>query len=146
MTAVMLVRSAEGARVAGAIASICPSSRRLRPAHEPMRTLYYSFSLNDAVPRNHLVRRLAAAVDFSFVYGLVRLVLPRQAVRSRWSLGAGWRADGRARLGNAPARAVVLPVRVQSLSEALRRDPRRNISLGTAPRVATDRSQPRARS
>lgn len=61
MTAVMLVRSAEGARVAGAIASICPSSRRLRPAHEPMRTLYYSFSLNDAVPRNHLVRRLAAA-------------------------------------------------------------------------------------
>ena len=48
MTAVRLVRSAEGARVAGAIALICPSSRRLRPAHEPMRTLYYSFSLNDA--------------------------------------------------------------------------------------------------
>jgi transposase len=34
--------------------------------------LYYSFSLEDRVPRNHLVRRLAAAVDFSFVYGLVR--------------------------------------------------------------------------
>ena len=34
--------------------------------------LYYSFSLDAAVPRNHVVRRLAAAVDFSFVYGLVR--------------------------------------------------------------------------
>ena len=34
--------------------------------------LYYSFSLDQAVPRNHLVRRLAAAVDFGFVYGLVR--------------------------------------------------------------------------
>jgi transposase len=34
--------------------------------------LYYSFSLDQAVPSNHLVRRLAAAVDFSFVYGLVR--------------------------------------------------------------------------
>ena len=34
--------------------------------------LYLSFSLDDAVPRNHLVRRLAAAVDFRFVHGLVR--------------------------------------------------------------------------
>jgi transposase len=34
--------------------------------------LYYSFSLDEAVPRNHVVRRLVAAVDFSFVYGLVR--------------------------------------------------------------------------
>ncbi len=34
--------------------------------------LYFSFSLDQAVPRNHFVRRLAAAVDFSFVYGLVR--------------------------------------------------------------------------
>jgi transposase len=33
--------------------------------------LYLSFSLDDAVPRNHL-GRLAAAVDFSFVHGLVR--------------------------------------------------------------------------
>src|SRR5260370_413900 len=34
--------------------------------------LYLSFSLDAAVPANHLVRRLAAAVDFSFVRGLVR--------------------------------------------------------------------------
>jgi transposase len=34
--------------------------------------LYYSFSLDQAVPSTHLVRRLTAAVDFSFVYGLVR--------------------------------------------------------------------------
>jgi hypothetical protein len=33
--------------------------------------LYVSFSLDDAVPRNHLVRGLSAAVDFSFVHGLV---------------------------------------------------------------------------
>src|SRR5215472_5189593 len=31
--------------------------------------LYYSFCLDQAVPRNNLVRRLAAAVDFGFVYG-----------------------------------------------------------------------------
>jgi transposase len=34
--------------------------------------LYLSFSLDAAVPRNHLVRRLAAVVDFQFVRGLVR--------------------------------------------------------------------------
>src|ERR671936_313665 len=34
--------------------------------------LYVSFSLDAAVPRNHLVRRLAAAVDFGFVRGLVK--------------------------------------------------------------------------
>jgi transposase len=34
--------------------------------------LYVSFSLDEAVPPNHLVRRLAAAVDFSFVRGLTR--------------------------------------------------------------------------
>lgn len=34
--------------------------------------LYVSFSLDAAVPRNHLVRRLAQAVDFSFVHGLVQ--------------------------------------------------------------------------
>ena len=34
--------------------------------------LYYSFSLDAKVPRNHLVRRLAAAVDFEFVRGLVK--------------------------------------------------------------------------
>src|SRR2546425_13269901 len=33
--------------------------------------LYLSFSLDAAVPANHLVRRLAAAVNFSFVRGLV---------------------------------------------------------------------------
>ena len=34
--------------------------------------LYVSFSLDAAVPTNHLVRRLAAVVDFDFVRGLVR--------------------------------------------------------------------------
>ena len=34
--------------------------------------LYYSFSIDAAVPPNHLVRRLAAAVDFEFVRGLVK--------------------------------------------------------------------------
>jgi transposase len=34
--------------------------------------LYLSFSLDAAIPANHLVRRLAAAVDFDFVRGLVR--------------------------------------------------------------------------
>src|SRR6266545_4883892 len=34
--------------------------------------LYYSFSLDAKVPRNHLVRRLVAAVDFEFVRGLVK--------------------------------------------------------------------------
>jgi transposase len=34
--------------------------------------LYLSFSLDAAIPANHLVRRLAAAVDFEFVRGLVR--------------------------------------------------------------------------
>ncbi|HEY9286854.1 MAG TPA: IS1182 family transposase [Candidatus Dormibacteraeota bacterium] len=34
--------------------------------------LYLSFSLDGAVPRDHILRRLAAAVDFSFVAGLVR--------------------------------------------------------------------------
>jgi transposase len=34
--------------------------------------LYVNFSLDAAVPPNHLVRRLAQAVDFSFVHGLVQ--------------------------------------------------------------------------
>src|SRR6266852_5720923 len=34
--------------------------------------LYMSFSLDAAVPANHLVRRLAAVLDFDFVRGLVR--------------------------------------------------------------------------
>ena len=34
--------------------------------------LYYSFSLDAKVPTNHLVRRLAGAVDFEFVRGLVK--------------------------------------------------------------------------
>ena len=41
-----------------------------RKAVEPK--LYLSFSLDAAVPANHLVRRLAAAVNFDFVRGLVR--------------------------------------------------------------------------
>src|SRR5215471_1712865 len=41
-----------------------------RKAAEPK--LYVSFSLDTAVPANHLVRRLAAAVDFDFVRALVR--------------------------------------------------------------------------
>jgi len=34
--------------------------------------LYVSFSLDSAVPSNHLVRRLAAAVDFDFIRSLVK--------------------------------------------------------------------------
>jgi len=34
--------------------------------------LYLSFSLDAAVPANHLVRRVAVAVDFGFVRALVR--------------------------------------------------------------------------
>src|SRR5260370_31440278 len=34
--------------------------------------LYLSFSLDTAVPASHLVRRMAAAVDFDFVRGLVQ--------------------------------------------------------------------------
>lgn len=34
--------------------------------------LYISFSLDQAVPSNHLVRRLAAAVDFGFIRSLVK--------------------------------------------------------------------------
>ncbi|MDQ6879867.1 MAG: transposase, partial [Candidatus Dormibacteraeota bacterium] len=34
--------------------------------------LYLSFSLDAAVPSNHLVRRLAAAVDFSFIRSMVK--------------------------------------------------------------------------
>src|SRR5260370_28557304 len=34
--------------------------------------LYMSFSLDAAVPSNHLVRRLAAAVDFTFIPSLVK--------------------------------------------------------------------------
>lgn len=41
-----------------------------RKAVEPK--LYLSFSLDAAVPANHLVRRLATAVNFDFVRGLVR--------------------------------------------------------------------------
>ena len=34
--------------------------------------LYMSFSLDAAVPSNHLVRRLGAAVDFGFIRSLVK--------------------------------------------------------------------------
>jgi hypothetical protein len=34
--------------------------------------LYVSFSLDAAVPANHLVRRIGAGVDFDFVRSLVR--------------------------------------------------------------------------
>jgi transposase len=33
--------------------------------------LYMNFSLDAAVPANHIVRRLATVVDFGFVRGLV---------------------------------------------------------------------------
>ena len=41
--------------------------------------LYLSFSLDAAVPANHIVRRLAAAVDFGFVRGLTVEQDPDQA-------------------------------------------------------------------
>ena len=34
--------------------------------------LYYQLSLDQLVPQNHLLRQIAAAVDFSFVYPLAR--------------------------------------------------------------------------
>jgi len=34
--------------------------------------LYYSFSLDHAVPANHLVRKIEGCVDFSFVHDLAR--------------------------------------------------------------------------
>jgi hypothetical protein len=39
--------------------------------------LYLSFSLDAAVPANHLVRRVAATLGFRFVRGLVRRPLSR---------------------------------------------------------------------
>ena len=32
--------------------------------------LYVSFSLDEAVPRRHILRKIAACVDFQFVHGL----------------------------------------------------------------------------
>ena len=40
----------------------------------PEQRLYVSFSLDQTVPANHLVRRLSAAVDFGFVYGFLKRV------------------------------------------------------------------------
>lgn len=34
--------------------------------------LYLNFSLDAAVPRNHIVRQVASAIDLGSVYGLVR--------------------------------------------------------------------------
>src|SRR5207253_9189895 len=52
-----------------------PSQQEVPPlmgskAVEPK--LYLSFSLDAAVPANHIVRRLAAAVDFGFVRSLTK--------------------------------------------------------------------------
>ena len=34
--------------------------------------LYYQFSLDSLVPEDHLLRRIADSVDFSFIYSLAR--------------------------------------------------------------------------
>ena len=34
--------------------------------------IYYQLSLDELVPKGHLLRRIAEAVDFSFVYQLTR--------------------------------------------------------------------------
>jgi len=34
--------------------------------------LYYQFSLDDLVPKNHLLRQISSAIDFSFVYSLTK--------------------------------------------------------------------------
>lgn len=34
--------------------------------------MYYQFSLDDLVPKNHLLRQISSAIDFSFVYSLTR--------------------------------------------------------------------------
>ena len=39
---------------------------------EPGEKLYYSFSLEDKVPQGHILRRIAEAVDFSFVHKIAR--------------------------------------------------------------------------
>jgi len=35
--------------------------------------LYYQLSLDRLVPQNHLLRRIAEVIDFSFIYSLARL-------------------------------------------------------------------------
>ena len=34
--------------------------------------LYYQLSLDDLVPRSHLLRQITEAIDFSFIYPLAR--------------------------------------------------------------------------
>jgi transposase len=34
--------------------------------------LYYQLSLDQLVPRSHLLRQIAEAIDFSFIYSLAR--------------------------------------------------------------------------
>ena len=34
--------------------------------------IYYQLSLDDLIPKKHLLRRIAEAIDFSFVYKLAR--------------------------------------------------------------------------
>src|SRR5713226_1859782 len=63
------------ARICGAPSSQPTSQSEVQPmmGHKSVEPkLYVSFSLDAAVPANHLVRRLAAVVDFDFVRGLVR--------------------------------------------------------------------------
>ena len=40
--------------------------------HQFAPRLYYELSLEKLVPRNHLLRRIAAVIDFAFVYSLAR--------------------------------------------------------------------------
>jgi transposase len=39
---------------------------------EPGEKLYYDFSLEDKVPQDHILRRIAGAVDFTFVHKIAR--------------------------------------------------------------------------
>lgn len=40
--------------------------------HQFAPKLYYEFSLDRLVPQDHLLRQIAEAIDFSFIYPLAR--------------------------------------------------------------------------
>ena len=40
--------------------------------HQFAPKLYYELSLDRLIPQDHLLRQIAAAIDFSFVYSLAR--------------------------------------------------------------------------
>jgi len=43
--------------------------------------LFYEFDLDEAVPDDHLVRKIGGVLDLSWVHGSLRLTTPSSAVR-----------------------------------------------------------------